>query len=270
VSEIAQAHELGPRPLRLPNVSYGPFKLLEAVPWLMLATSLRFLAGSPFAMVTMHSLSGICIFLAFLLAARRMIEFSGGHAPFSRLDFDEQLLLARAVLWQVVALILAASALGFATVSMLTGWSLLWGLDGIAFDPLDNVEMIWSSLLAAIILLMIVNAQESRQASGLVSGRVSLIGALRELAARSFHMVPGLIAVAVIHFTLSAVQGVIRNAVFLFMDTSPSPDIVKSLVYFVFVFGFASVRLWATLAALIFALRRSYWARSAHQQAPIH
>jgi hypothetical protein len=259
VSSIAQAQQPERAPIRLPNVSYGPFRLCEAVPWLMLATSFRFLAPQTVAtMVTMHSLSGVCIFLAFLLATRRMIEFSGGDAAFAGLDFREQLILARNVLWRVVALILAASLLAGLTISFLAGWSLLWGVDGIAFDPFNLTETAWSSLLAAIILLMIVGAESGEPTSGRTSNEVSLHGAIRELAARLRHMAPALLAVMLIHVTLSAVQGVAREAMWAFWRTSDTPGMVKQLVYFFFVFGFASVRVWATLATLIFALRRSY------------
>ena len=38
---------------------------------------------------------------------------------------------------------------------------------------------------------------------------------------------------------------------------------VKNLVYFFFVFGFATLRLWLTLAVLVYALRESYRRASA-------
>jgi hypothetical protein len=39
---------------------------------------------------------------------------------------------------------------------------------------------------------------------------------------------------------------------------SDMPIQIKNLVYFFFVFGFAALRLWMTLAVLVFALRESY------------
>jgi hypothetical protein len=267
VSSTAQTQPPAIAPIELPNVSYGPFRLFEAVPWLMLATSFRFLAPQTVAtMLTMHALSGGCIFLAFLLATRRMIEFSGGRAPFSALDFREQLGLARDVLWRIVGLILAASLFAATTVSSLAGWSLLWGIDGIAFDPFNLIETAWSSVLAAIILLMIVRAGEAAPTPGQASNGVSLFGAVRELGVRFRHMAPALLAVVLIHVTLSAVQAVARAAEQAFWLTD-APGMVKQLVYFVFVFGFASVRLWATLATLIFALRQSYHAAAARTEA---
>jgi hypothetical protein len=287
VSSTAETQRPAITPIELPNVSYGPFRLFEAVPWLMLATSFRFLAPQTVGtMLTMHTLSGVCIFLAFLLATRRMIEFSGGRAPFGTLDFDEQLELARDVLWRIVVLIFVAGMLAAATVSPLAGGSLLWGIDGIAFDPVNLIATAWSSLLAAIILLMIVGAGQASP-SGRVpvidairamrhrhgapavsktSGHVTLFGAMRELAVRCRHMAPAVVAVVLIHVTLSAVQGRVRVVESAFWATN-APGMVKQTVYFVFVFGFASVRLWATLATLIFALRRSYRATAARAAA---
>src|SRR5262249_54254403 len=151
------------------------------------------------------------IFLAFLLATRRMIEFSGGRAPFSALDFREQLGLARDVLWRIVVFILAASLFAAIAHSALAGWSLLWGIDGIAFDPFNLIEAAWSSYLAAIILLMIVGARQAASTRGQASDHVSLSRSLHELRLRYLHMVPAMLAVMLIHVTLSAVQGVARE-----------------------------------------------------------
>jgi hypothetical protein len=49
----------------------------------------------------------------------------------------------------------------------------------------------------------------------------------------------------------------VRWLVALFFRTN-APVQLKNLVYFLFVFGFASLRLWVTLAILVFALRESY------------
>ena len=56
---------------------------------------------------------------------------------------------------------------------------------------------------------------------------------------------------------MSAVQGEVRGLIWYFFQTG-APQPIKNLVYFFFVFGFATVRLWVTLAVLVFALRESY------------
>ena len=63
--------DISARKFDLPSVSYGPFRFLEAVPWLMLAAALRiFAAGrAPGIQVAATIVVSFAIFLAFLLAA---------------------------------------------------------------------------------------------------------------------------------------------------------------------------------------------------------
>ena len=83
----------------LPTVSFGPYGLLEAVPWLMFAAAMRFLgySNAAFALPALI-LSSLALFLAFLLAARRMIEFADGTTQLGKFSFHDQLLLARNIL----------------------------------------------------------------------------------------------------------------------------------------------------------------------------
>jgi hypothetical protein len=265
VSILDETGQFESRPLGLPNVSYGPFRLLEAVPWLMLATACRFIAPpGALGVVAAHSLSSVCIFLAFLLAARRMIEFSGARASFGKLEFREQLTLAREVLLRIAALIVVASVmglivpilLGFPTLSLWVGGSLIWGLDCVAFDSFNIIEKTWSASLGTMMFLMIVGVRHSMQVSGRISCKVSLSYAVRQFAARVRYMGPGFLAVLFIQISLSAVQGSVRGVVLSLLHAA-APALIKKSVYFCFVFGFASVRLWATLAVLVFAWRLS-------------
>src|ERR1043165_4379279 len=92
-----------PKPRTLPTVSFGPYVLLEAVPWLMLASALRFLAYvKPLVALPAIILASFSIFLAFLLAARRMIEFAEGTTQLGTLTFADQLRLARRILRHIV------------------------------------------------------------------------------------------------------------------------------------------------------------------------
>ncbi len=239
------------RPLRLPTVSYGPFRLLEAVPWLMLATALRFVGARG---GVSGQLANICaevsVFLAFLLAARRMIEFTDGSTGLGRLDFAEQLGLAFTVLIPILLLMIVVCVAVVMTGAVWTGLNLLLGFDGIAFDQYTPLGMAWSAFLAALTLLMVLEAEQS--------GEVNLFARLKELGQRGACMLPAIAAVAIAHIMLSNVQGAVRSLVAVFWHTSAAPQNVKNLVYFFFVFGFASVRLWVTLAILVFALRESY------------
>lgn len=84
------------------------------------------------------------------------------------------------------------------------------------------------------------------------------VDALRELWDRSICMVPAIIAVSFADIGLSVCQGMVRNVVYAFWHSSSAPSLVRALVFFFFIFAFASIRLWTTLAILVFALRELY------------
>jgi hypothetical protein len=239
------------QPVRLPTVSYGPLRLMEAVPWLMFATAMRIIQSmgglqAVFAAVC----SDLSIFLAFLLAARRMIELNDGKTGLGKLSFTEQMILARRVMIPVLLMMIAVSFVVFSAGAHWTGFYLLAGFDGIAFDQFTYFGMVWSAFLAVVVFLMVLRTERAR--------RASLFAVLKELWQRSVCIVPAIIVVTAAYIGLSAVQGVVRIAVYAYWHSTAVPQLGRTLVYFFFIFGFASVRLWVTLAILTFALRESY------------
>lgn len=248
MSEVAA---LAIEPIRLPTVSYGPFRLMEAVPWLMFATAMRIVE-------VLGGLVGLCasvcshlsIFLAFLLAARRMIELADGRTGLGRLSFLEQLILARKVLLPIVLLMLASCAVLIGAGARWTALNSLLGIDGIAFDQYSYLGMVWSAFLAAVTLLMVLKAEST--------GHADLFAILKELWQRAPCMLPAIVAVAAADIGLSVVQGMVRVVVYAYWHTPGPPQLMRTMVYFFFIFGFASVRLWVTLAILTFSLRESY------------
>lgn len=232
-----------------PVVSFAPYRLLEAVPWLMLASALRFLAWSkPVLAAPLIAFASFSILLAFMLAAGRMIEFADGTTQLGRLTFSDQLRLARRILWQILILLVLGTIAADAFAPDLTIF-LLAGFDGIAFDQFSNIGIVWSVILAAVVLLMVVRADSG--------AGVQLVGTLRELWSRRRCMLPAIAVLALLMVAFSALQHQARGLVALYFQTD-APVQIKNLVYFFFVFGFAAVRLWLTLAVLVFALRESY------------
>jgi hypothetical protein len=239
-------------PVRLPAVSYGPFRLAEAVPWLMFATAMRIVQGHiGLAGVLAAISSDVAIFLAFLLAARRMIELADGKTKLGRLSFREQLVMARKVLIPIVLLMFATCIAVYELGARWIALNLLFGVDGIAFDQYIWIGRAYSAFLAAVMLLMVLKAEGA--------GRTSLFTGLKELWQRAPCMFPAIVAVAAVNIVgLSTVQGLVRIVVYTFYRTSDSPHLVRNMVFFFFVLGFASLRLWVTLAILVFSLRESY------------
>ena len=87
---------------------------------------------------------------------------------------------------------------------------------------------------------------------------MGLFATLGECAARWHWLVPAILAAAALQFGLSFVQGEVRLPLLIWWKTAVEPQAVKNLVYVFFIFCFAAIRLWATLAVLTFALRKSY------------
>src|ERR1700681_1616457 len=94
----------------LPQLSFGPFRFLEALPWLVLAAAMRVIAfgGGPVAFPAIV-VASIAVLHAFLVLAQRSIELANGETKLGELDFTEQFRLSRAVLWRIAALMFAVS-----------------------------------------------------------------------------------------------------------------------------------------------------------------
>jgi hypothetical protein len=52
-------------------------------------------------------------------------------------------------------------------------------------------------------------------------------------------------------------QELVRSAIWNFWQTSSSSQFIKNLIYFVFIFSFAMLRLWMTLLILTWGLKQS-------------
>lgn len=238
--------------LTAPRVSFGPFRFLEALPWLVLATSMRVIAfNSPVIAIPAIALASIAVLHAFLVVAQRSIEQAGGHTNLGALDFREQSLLTRAILWRIALLMIVASlgvlVAGYPTFAP----HLMTGLDGMAFDQATAIGKFWSAVIAALTLLMIVEAEGN-------GGRVRLRDAATEFAHRVLWIGAAVVALGLIYLGLGFGQGLVRNAIWHYHQTSASSQMIKNLVYFVFIFSFAMLRLWVTLLVLTYGLKLSY------------
>lgn len=218
----------------------------------MFASAMRIVTVTSGGIVTLLALicSTVAIFLAFLLAARRMIELTEGATGLGRLDFKAQMRLTQKVLGPIVILMLVVCfALGTAGARV-PAMIALNGVDGIAFDQLGFAGMAWSAVLAAVMLVMLLKAESA--------GHTTLLDASKELWLRSVCMVSAIFAVSMADIALSVLQGMARIGVYQFWHTAGPPQFLRTMVFVIFVFSFASVRLWVTLAILTFALRESY------------
>lgn len=235
-----------------PKISFGPFRFMEAMPWLVLAASIRVIGfNNRFIAIPALVLASIAVLHAFLVVAQRSIELAQGQTSLGALTFSEQSRLTRAILWRIgllmIAVTVAVSIAGYTDLSP----NFMLGLDGMAFDLGTGAGKFWSAAVAALVLLMVVGADQNR-------GRVSFWKAAEEFARRSLWLGAAVLVLGVIFLGLGSAQGLGRNAIWQFYQTSPLHPLIKNLIYFVFIFGFATLRLWVALLVLTFGLKQTY------------
>lgn len=229
---------------------FTPF--VHAVPWLMLATAMRFIYATHTGLLWFVTffVANICIFLAFMVVAHQLIQQAGGRTELGSLAFGKQVAIGRNVVLRITLLLtglsFAVAWLGAPTLAE----HLLFGFDGIAFDQDSRLGFLLSSFLAALILLMLLAGERGE--------RGTILRAVAEFAARRNSLVPAVLAVALFLLVLSAIQGVVRAIVYEFGQMPSVPFAIRNFAFFIFVFSFATVRLCGCLALLVYALRRSY------------
>ena len=236
----------------VPHVSFGPFRFLEAMPWLAMAAAMRVIAfGGGIIALPALIFANIAVLHAFLMVAQRSIELASGQTGLGNLDFKEQSRLSVAILWRTTLLMIAGGLatwfLGYTSLAP----HLMQGLDGMAFDQFTDAGKFWSAALAALVLLMIVGAENNR-------GKVSLLAAAGEFARRGLYMATAVVVLGAVYLGLGLGQGWVRNVLWNFWQVSTLSQTIKSLIFFVFIFSCATLRLWVTLLIMTYALKRSY------------
>jgi hypothetical protein len=236
----------------LPQVSFGPFRYLEALPWLVLAAAMRVIAfgGGPVAFPAIV-VASVAVLHAFIVVAQRSIELADGQTNLGELDFTEQFRLSKAILGRTALLMFAVSCALRAAGYVAFAPNMMAGIDGMAFDQWTDVGKFWSATIAALILLMIVDAERN-------GGQIRFFKAVGEFAQRGLWVGAAVIVLGVVYLGLGLGQGWVRSAIWNFWQVSSASQFIKNLIYFVFIFSFAMLRLWVTLLILTYGLKQSY------------
>jgi hypothetical protein len=236
----------------LPQVSFGPFRYLEALPWLVMAAAMRVIAfgGGAVALLALV-VASFAVLLAFLVVTQRSIELAGGQTNLGELGFTAQFRMSRAVLGRIGLLMFAVSCALLAAGYVKLAPNMMDGIDGMAFDQWTDIGKFWSATIAALILLMIVDAEQN-------DGQVSFVRAVGEFARRGLWIGAAIMVLGLVYLGLGLGQGWVRSAIWNFWQVSSSSQFIKNLIYFVFIFSFAMLRLWVSLLILTYALKQSY------------
>jgi hypothetical protein len=247
---IALRKQLAFKPARQ-ETSFGPFKLLHSLPWLILAAAMRVVAfGGGSVALPAIVVADVSVLLAFFATAQQSIEAAGGQSSLGELSWTEQIRLSFSILWRI-AVVMIAAALGTGALGYGAAPHLMAGLDGMAFDQFTHPGRFWSAWIAAIVLLMIVRAERS-------NGEISLLAAVREFARRGLWLGAAVIMLGTVNVALAYGQEAVRIAIWNFWQTSSATEFTKHLIYFCFIFSFAMLRLWITLTILTVGLKQSY------------
>ncbi|WP_244485457.1 hypothetical protein [Bradyrhizobium tropiciagri] len=112
---VALRQQLSLRKTR-PETSFGPFRPLPALPWLVMATAIRIVAyGKPGLMLPAMVLTDACVLLAFFATARDSIQASGGRSSLGELTLGEQIRLSLSIWWRIT-LVMAVAAIGTSAI----------------------------------------------------------------------------------------------------------------------------------------------------------
>ena len=242
------------KPVR--KTGYGPYLLVEAMPWLFLAMTLRTISFAyPFAIyLLLYFGSQFILLLAFLVASQRMIEITGGVSQLGKLSISEQLRLSRAIVWRMIAIgLVVAVAAQSAGMPDDSAARFVQGFDGIAFNRYFDLLLIWSPLTAIFAFLMLVERGQGRAAT--------LRGSTREFFVRWPYLISAALIIMPCILLLNGLQSLIGPPTSEFV-TSFLPERLRLLAMITFLFVFAFARLWLTVALLTYALQRSYRATS--------
>ena len=238
------------RVLRLtrPDVSHGPFRYFEAVPWLLLAEACRFAAvnlGTLAALLAFIAES-IAVLMAFNAVAKRAFPLFDRSVPLEGTHLDEEFRLALRMFWRLFLVLLVGSTLVSALGFRSEAPSFIHGAVGVAFNQLSFPGRAWTAVIAALMLLLLLEADRT--------GKPTLASALRGLAEHGFRFGAAVAALAVFYIGWGTIQILLFNAIWSTALGGADPR-TKSVIFFTVTFVFAFARLWATVLILTWGLK---------------
>jgi hypothetical protein len=239
------------------RIGFGPYLVLETLPWLLLATVMRLYSLTlPDGLSLLgFFVAHVPVFIAFLLASQKMVRLTGGSTALERLSFHRQLSLSWAVVWRL-------SLLFFCTVILIVllgmnkySASKFWlGFDGIVFVWGRGFLPFWSALIAAIVFIMVVEKGLDR--------KPTFLAVLRQFGARWKQLTKAIAVIGLVFVGCTFVQFFVGRLVWAAGEPLALP-FGRNLLYVGFLAGVSYVRLWLAITILTYAVRASY-----RQQSP--
>jgi len=241
----------------IPDLRYGPLKIGDAVPWLLLASSVRYLLKTPgpgFQPLVVP-FTQFCVFMAFAVVVHSTILSCGGNTPVTRMALWSSVIHLKSVLWKATKiifwLIVLTLTLGVGLdlpdeTYMSPAASLLLAFGGLAFPDGELICRIFGVFLAwACFHLVVLSAG---------GYPVTLQQLWPQMRRHWRHMLPAVILlVAATHFVKENQLQFGR-----FLDQSiEAYSPLKGWFYITYQTVFGIFRIWMIVAVLTHAHRRS-------------
>jgi hypothetical protein len=235
--------------LTRPDISYGPFRFFEAVPWLLMALACRVTAaGGTWLIWPLMAIEYVAVLMAFIAVARRAFELVDQPSPLEGMSLAEEFRLSLRILWRVVVVLIAAAVFAACLRQLEAIPYLLLGLDGMAFNQPGLFGRAWAAIVAALVLLMVLGVDCE-------TAKPALRPALRGLIRHGVRFAAMIAVAGAFHIVWGAVQIQLLNVIWSIPVFDGADQRTKNLIYFGVAFCFAFGRLWVTLLLLIHGLR---------------
>lgn len=231
---------------------YGPYLLLQILPWLLLATVLRtYMKSAPGALLFLIMPSvQITVFIAFLIASEKMIRLAGGWTSLSKLTIKEEMRFAWQVVWRLLLLFLATVTVAvWAGIDKFAAAQIWLGFDGIAFPWRQGVLQVWIAFISILAFLFVVEKGLDR--------KPQFICIFRQLVAHARHLLLAWFYISVFFVAATLAQSKSAGLVASTLDNIENGH-ARYILYICFIVVFSHIRVWVAVAILTYALRSSH------------
>ena len=162
----------------------------------------------------------------------------------------EELRLSLRIFWRVALLpyYVAAVLATFLDLSSDAPY-FMWGLAGVAFNQLSFVGRAFAALIAALMLLLMLEADRT--------AKPTLSAAFRGFAEHGMRFAATVPALAVFYIGWGVIQILLFNTIWNIPALGGADPRIKGMIFFTVTFVFAFVRLWASLLILTSGLKQS-------------
>jgi hypothetical protein len=237
--------------LTRPDTSDAPFRFFEAVPWLLFAEAFRFAGGTsarPLLALLAFIPECVGVLMAFNTVARRALPLFAFPVPLEGLSLGDEMRLSLRMFWRLAMVMLVVSVLASCAGLSDDGPSLMQGLSGMAFNQLSFPGRMWAALIAALVLLMLLEADRT--------GAPTLAAAVRRLREHGIRFGAAIAALAIFYVGWGTIQILLFNAIWRIPALDGADPHARGLIFLAVTFVFAFVRLWATLVILTSGLKQ--------------